>query len=149
MNTPKKDYYAPMHTAEHILNGIMVKLFGCPRSVNCHIERKKSKCDFILENEPTQEQISEIETNVNNIISQNLPVKHEIVSYDEAAAKYLVRVKKEDNPTIRITSIGDFDYCPCIGEHVTNTSEIGIFKITTTSYENNIFRLRYKLIRNI
>ncbi len=146
MNNPKKDYYAPMHTAEHILNGVMVKHFGCPRSVNCHIERKKSRCDFKLYKEPTPEQISEIETTVNNIISQNLEVKHEFVDYDEAAQKYLVRVSKADNPTIRIISVGEFDHCPCIGEHVNNTSEIGTFKITTTSYENNIFRLRYKLL---
>ena len=35
-----------MHTAEHILNGTMVRMFGCPRSRNAHIERKKSKCDY-------------------------------------------------------------------------------------------------------
>ena len=39
---------APMHTAEHLLNATMVKTFGCPRSRNAHIERKKSKCDYIL-----------------------------------------------------------------------------------------------------
>ena len=37
---------APMHTAEHLLNATMVKTFGCPRSRNAHIERKKSKCDI-------------------------------------------------------------------------------------------------------
>ena len=29
---------APMHTAEHILNQTMVRLFGCPRSTNAHID---------------------------------------------------------------------------------------------------------------
>ena len=38
-----------MHTAEHLLNATMVKTFGCPRSRNAHIERKKSKCDYILD----------------------------------------------------------------------------------------------------
>ena len=33
---------APMHTAEHLLNATMVKTFGCPRSRNAHLERKKS-----------------------------------------------------------------------------------------------------------
>ena len=37
---------APMHTAEHLLNATMVKTFGCPRSRNAHIEKKKSKCDY-------------------------------------------------------------------------------------------------------
>lgn len=39
---------APMHTAEHLLNGTMVKMIGCKRSRNAHIERKKSKCDYPL-----------------------------------------------------------------------------------------------------
>lgn len=38
-----------MHTAEHILNGTMVRMFGCTRSRNAHIERKKSKCDYLLD----------------------------------------------------------------------------------------------------
>lgn len=33
---------APMHTAEHLLNATMVKTFGCPRSRNAHIEKKKA-----------------------------------------------------------------------------------------------------------
>ena len=40
---PKKDYFEPMHTAEHILNQTMVRMFGCPRSRNAHIEKTKSK----------------------------------------------------------------------------------------------------------
>lgn len=34
---------APMHTAEHILNQTMVRLFGCERSKNAHIEKKKKQ----------------------------------------------------------------------------------------------------------
>ncbi len=147
MNSPKKDYYAPMHSAEHILNRTMVNIFGCKRSENCHIERKKSKCDFILPQAPSQKQIDEIEKYVNNIINKNIEITHKFIDFDEAEEKFTLKVKKENNPKIRITSVGDFDDCPCIGEHVKNTSEIGSFKITTTSFENNIFRIRYKLLR--
>ena len=61
LNSHNKEEYPPMHTAEHILNGTMVRLFGCPRSRNAHIERKKSKCDYLLETCPTEEQVAEIE----------------------------------------------------------------------------------------
>ena len=44
LNDHNKQEYPPMHTAEHLLNATMVKTFGCPRSRNAHIERKKSKC---------------------------------------------------------------------------------------------------------
>lgn len=147
MNLPKKNYFAPMHSAEHILNKTMVDMFNCERSENCHIEKKKSKCDFILNTEPTDYQIIEIEKSVNHIISQNLPVTHKLMDFDQAEKQFKLRVTKENNPKIRITSIGSFDHCPCIGEHVENTSDIGTFKITTTSFENNIFRIRYKIVK--
>ena len=46
---------SPVHTAEHILNRTMVNMFGCPRSRNAHIERKKSKCDYLLAECPTDD----------------------------------------------------------------------------------------------
>ncbi len=147
MSNSKKEYYAPMHTAEHILNRTMLNLFHCQRSENCHIEKKKSKCDFALKQAPSDEQILQIEKKVNEIISQNLEITHKFIDFDKAATQFKLRVAKEENQKIRITSIGNFDHCPCIGQHVKNTSEIGIFKITTTSYENNIFRIRFKLIQ--
>ena len=52
LNEHNKQEYPPMHTAEHILNQTMVRMFGCPRSKNAHIERKKSKCDYELQEEP-------------------------------------------------------------------------------------------------
>ncbi len=39
-------YDPQMHTAEHILNQTMVRIFGCERSFPSHIEKKKSKCDY-------------------------------------------------------------------------------------------------------
>ena len=38
----------------------MVTMFGCPRSKNTHIEKKKSKCDYILDSCPTDEQVAAI-----------------------------------------------------------------------------------------
>ena len=143
---PRKDYYEPMHTAEHILNQTIVRMFGCPRSKNTHIERKKSKCDYLLEQAPTEEQILEIENKVNEVISQNLPVTIETVSLDEAKnLADLSKLPEGTEGTIRLVKIGDYDVCACIGAHVNNTSEIGRFKILTHNFENGVWRMRYKL----
>ena len=69
LNSHNKAEYEPAHTAEHILNATMVKMFGCPRSRNAHIEKKKSKCDYILAEEPTAEQVAQIEAKVNEVIA--------------------------------------------------------------------------------
>ncbi len=137
---------APMHTAEHILNATMVKMFGCPRSRNAHIERKKSKCDYILEQEPSPEQVAAIEAKVNEVIALNLPVTIEFMSKQEAAQIVdLSKLPDDASQTLRIVRIGEYDACACIGAHVENTSEIGTFKIISHSFENGVWRLRWKV----
>lgn len=139
---------APMHSSEHILNATMVKMFGCPRSRNAHIEKKKSKCDYILDSEPSAEQVQAVEAKVNEVIGQNLDVTVEFVSREEAARIVdLSKLPEDASETLRIVRIGDYDACACIGAHVRNTSEIGVFKIISHSYENGIWRLRWKVVR--
>lgn len=138
-----------MHTAEHILNATMVKTFGCPRSQNAHIERKKSKCDYELNVCPTDAQIQMVEDKVNEIISKNLPVVSEFMTQEEAENRVdLSKLPKDASQTLRIIHIGAYDSCACIGLHVENTSEIGMFKIISHDYneERKILRMRFKLI---
>lgn len=146
LNEHNKQEYPPMHTAEHILNQTMVRMFGCPRSMNAHIERKKSKCDYDLDKEPTQEQVAEIERKVNEIIESGLDVTAEYMPVSEASKIADLRKLPENvSDTLRIVRIGDYDACACIGAHVDNTSEIGRFKIISHSYENGKWRVRFKL----
>lgn len=138
--------FPPMHSAEHILNQTMVRMFDCGRSRNAHIERKKSKCDYFLEASPTDEQICEIERRVNEVIAQNLTVFFEYVSLEEASRiADLSKLPDGTDSTIRIVRVGDYDTCACAGTHVSNTSEIGIFKILSHDFENGRWRVRFKL----
>ena len=146
LNAHNKEEYPPMHTAEHILNATMVRLFGCPRSRNAHIERKKSKCDYLLESCPTEEQVAEIERKVNEVISRNLDVTIDFVSREEAAAIVdLSKLPEDVSETLRIVRVGDYDACACIGAHVRNTSEIGTFKILSHDFEDGRWRVRWKV----
>lgn len=136
-----------MHTAEHILNQTMVRMFGCPRSKNAHIERKKSKCDYELAEAPTTEQMAEIERRINEVIDRHLPVTIEFMSREEAAQLVdLSKLPEAAGDTLRIVRIGDYDACACIGAHVSNTSEIGHFKMLTYEFADGRLRLRFKLL---
>ena len=147
LNDHNKQEYPPMHTAEHILNATMVKMFGCPRSKNAHIERKKSKCDYILESEPTESQIAELEAKVNEVIASNLDVTIDFVTHQEAVSIVdLSKLPDDVSETLRIVRVGDYDACACIGAHVLNTSEIGQFKILSHSFNDGIWRVRWKVI---
>ena len=137
---------APMHTVEHILNQTMVRLFGCERSRNAHIERKKSKCDYTLLCAPSDEEITAIEQQVNDVIGQCLPVTIEFVSRDNVPTGVdLSKLPADASDTLRIVRVGDYDICACIGTHVENTAEIGRFKIISHSFESGTLRLRFKL----
>ena len=146
LNAHNKEEYPPMHTAEHILNATMVRLFGCPRSRNAHIERKKSKCDYLLAEAPTEEQVAQIESTVNEVIGRNLDVTVEYLTHEEAAAIVdLSKLPEGVSETLRIVRVGDYDACACAGAHVKNTSEIGTFKILSHDFENGRWRVRWKV----
>lgn len=146
LNPHNKEEHKPSHTAEHLLNQVMVRMFGCERSRNAHIERKKSKINYTLDHEPTPQQIEEIERQMNELIAQNLPVTYEYVTRQSIPEGVtLDKLPQDASETIRIVRIGDFDICPCIGQHVSSTGEIGSFHITSTSYKDQSFRIVFKV----
>ena len=147
LNNHNKQEYPPMHTCEHVVNRTMVNLFGCGRAVSAHIERKKSKLDFALPECPSDEQIQEIEKTVNEVLRQNLPISMEFITQEEAMGRFdMKRLPEGASETVRVVHVGDYDECLCIGAHVENTSEIGIFKIISHDYKEGIFRMRFKLV---
>lgn len=146
LNEHNKQEYPPMHTCEHIVNRTMVNIFGCGRAVSAHIERKKSKLDFALPKAPSVEDIKNIEKTVNKVIARHLPVTTEFITQEEAVGRFdLKRLPDNASDTVRIVRVGDYDECLCIGLHVTNTSEIGTFRIISSDYKDGIFRIRFKL----
>ena len=143
----EKNYDPRMHTAEHILNQTMVRMFGCMRSKNTHIERRKSKCDYILPNPLTESQIFEIEREVNRVISLEMEVTDEFIPKSEAASFLDLSKLPPDAPdTLRVVRVGDYDACACIGPHVKNTREIGTFRIISSDFNNGVLRIRFKLV---
>jgi len=146
INDHNKQEHPPMHTAEHILNQTMGRMFGCPRSRSSHIERKKSKCDYLLAEAPTPAQIEEIQKRVNEVIYQNLPVMVTYAKRDEVPESVdLSKLPGDASEMLRLIAVGDYDLCACAGTHVANTSEIGIFKIISTDYADGKLRVRFKL----
>ena len=141
-----KQYHPQMHSAEHILNQTMVRMFNCGRSFSNHIEKKKSKCDYHFERDLTEAELEEIERRVNKVIQNDLKVVEEFISKDDAEKEYnLTKLPDEAGETIRIIKIGDYDACPCSGLHVSHTKEIGRFKIISTVYNDGKLRIRFKL----
>ena len=149
LNEHNKEEFPPAHTAEHLLNQVMIRLFGCERSYNAHIERKKSKMSFYLDHKPTRQEEKEIEREMLRLIDEDLPVTFEFVGRDEIPVGVkLDRLPDDASETLRLVRIGDFDVCPCIGKHVRSTGQIGRFEMLGTNWDEHerSFRVRFKII---
>lgn len=159
LNEHNKEEFPPSHTAEHLLNQTMMRMFGCERSRNAHIERKKSKISYILDHKPGRKEEKAIADRMNELIEEDLPVTFEFVKRDELTpentaegGKYagvsLDKLPEDASDTIRLVRIGDYDVCPCIGKHVRSTAQIGHFEMLGTNWdeEKHSFRIRFKIV---
>lgn len=150
LNAHNKEEFPPAHTAEHLLNQTMMRMFGCERSRNAHIERKKSKISYILDHKPSRHEEKEIERRMNELINEDLPVTFEFVTRDNIPdGVSLDKLPEDASETLRLVHIGDYDVCPCIGKHVRSTSQIGRFEMLGTNWdeEKRSFRIRYKVVQ--
>jgi len=150
LNEHNKDEFPPAHTAEHLLNQTMIRLFGCGRSTNAHIERKKSKMTFQLDHKPSRQEEKQIEREMQRLIDEDLPVTFEFVTQDSLPEGVSPdRLPSDASETIRLVRIGDYDVCPCIGKHVRSTSQIGRFELLGTNWDEQqrTFRVRFKVVQ--
>jgi alanyl-tRNA synthetase len=123
----------------------MVRKFDCGRCFSSHLNKKKSKCDYHFDRSLTDDEAKEVETAVNKAISANLDVTEEMVSLEGASGDFNLTRLPDGVETVRIVRIGDYDSCPCIGAHVDNTAEIGMFRMISHDFNDGVLRIRYKL----
>ena len=148
-NEHNKEEFPPAHTAEHLLNQTMIRMFGCGRSENAHIERKKSKMTFTLDHKPSRKEEKAIEDKMNELIADDMPVTYEVVNRANVPADVTVdRLPSDASEKIRLVRIGNYDVCPCIGKHVRSTSQIGKFVMLGTNWDEqkHTFRIRFKIV---
>jgi misacylated tRNA(Ala) deacylase len=135
-----------MHSAEHLLTGVLVGKFGMGRPFTTHLEKKKSKADYKFSRLLTEEEARNVEATVNGQIDLDLPVIEDFLPRNEAEKTFnLSRLPETAGETVRIIRIGDFDACPCAGVHVSRTREIGRFRLLSWSFEEDALRIRFRL----
>jgi misacylated tRNA(Ala) deacylase len=135
-----------MHSAEHILTGVLARKFAIGRPFTTHLEKKKSKADYHFTRTLSEEEGQEVERLVNEQIDHDLVVREEFLAREEAGKTFnLMRLPEDAGDTVRIIRIGDFDACPCAGQHVATTKEIGHFRLVSWSFEDDALRIRFRL----
>ena len=143
------------HSGEHIFAGLINRRFGYS-NVGFHMELlgENPHVTVDFDGELSEESLSELESAVNAVIRQNLPVEEKYVeerdseesesgkseekltgeevpigSLEQGQKTMEFRQKKALSGAIRVISIPAVDSCACCGTHVKRTGEIGLFKV--------------------
>ncbi len=119
------------HTTTHILHQALKKVLGDHvNQKGSNITEERLRFDFSHPEKMTKEQIEEVEKIVNEEIQKEHKIICEEMKIEEARQKGAVGLfedKYED--TVKVYTIGDFSIEICGGPHVSNTKELGKFKI--------------------
>ena len=113
------------HSGEHIVSGLVHETYGF-NNIGFHMSQDRMTID--LDGEIPEEGLARIEKRANEIVWENVPVRTDLYTPEEAG-KVEYRSKKELSGEIRVVSIPGADVCACCGTHVARTGEIGLVKI--------------------
>lgn len=121
------------HTATHLLQAALREVLGK------HVQQQGSlvaedrlRFDFTHPKAISKEEIKRIEDRVNENVAAGIPVQKEVLSIEEAKQKgALAFFAEKYGDKVRVVSIGDVSKEFCGGTHLTNTREIGTFKIAS------------------
>ncbi len=121
-----------LHTATHLLQAALREKYG--QSVvqrGSNITPDRLRFDFSFDRKITDQELTEIEERVNQIIEKNIPVHFEEMTYDQAQEVGALGLFKDkyDIDKVKVYFVGDFSVECCGGPHVKSTAEIGKFKI--------------------
>lgn len=132
-----------LQTAEHILARILENQFEDLKIVIAWFSEDFGILEVNTSFDLRHFKKSNYEKDVNDIIKQNLNINIFQLRREEANGFDLSRIKK-DIPEIRIVEIESFDKRPCADNHVSNTIEIGLFKIQKIKrVGKNRYRIRF------
>tara|TARA_Y100000310_G_scaffold203351_1_gene203584 strand:+ start:17174 stop:18925 length:1752 start_codon:yes stop_codon:yes gene_type:complete len=121
-----------LHTATHLLNEALRKVISKDIvQKGSNITPERLRFDFNFDRKLTSEEIKKVEDLINKKIKEAIPVKREEMSLEEAKKKNAQDVfghKYTDK--VSVYTVGNFSVEICGGPHVSNTKELGKFKIT-------------------
>ena len=129
----KRSKITANHTATHILQAALKEVIGSHiNQAGSYVDDSRLRFDFTHFEKITNEQLKAVEQKVNDVIFKGIDVEIANMSKEEALASGAMALFDEKyGDTVRVVSVGNYSKELCGGCHVTNSSNIGLFKIET------------------
>jgi alanyl-tRNA synthetase len=134
VNAVRRHQTACNHTATHLLhNALRIVLGGNVRQAGSLVSPEHLRFDFSVREAPTGDQLRQVEDLVNRRITENHPVRPFVTTREFAAEIGAIgQFEVKYGEFVRVLEIDDFSRELCGGTHVAATSQIGLFKITSS-----------------
>ncbi len=134
VNAVRRHQTACNHTATHLLhNALRIVLGDHVRQGGSMVRPERLRFDFFVREAPTAEQLRQVEDLVNRRIVENHAVRPFVTTREYAAEiGALAFFEEKYGEFVRVLEIDDFSRELCGGTHISSTSQIGLFKITSS-----------------
>ena len=121
-----------LHTATHLLHEALKKVLG--EDVNqrgSNITKERLRFDFSYHDKLTEEQKTEIENIVNDVIARDLEISFTEMTVEEAIKEGAIGIFTDKyDERVKVYRVGDYSMEICGGPHAERTGDLGHFKIT-------------------
>ena len=130
------------HSVTHLLHRALKDVLGNHvNQAGSLVMPDRMRFDFSHFEAMSKEEIEEVEKIVNEKIFEGLPVETKLTNLNEAKEMGAIGLFEDKyHDEVRVLSMGDYSRELCGGTHVSNTSEISMFKILSESGISNGIR---------
>ena len=125
------------HTATHILLSSLQKVLGPQvEQAGSYVGSDRLRFDFNHHQAMTAEELAKVEEMVNDVVLQALPVETKVLNIEDAKKLGATAIFGEKyGEVVRVVAVGDFsepfDLEFCGGTHLSNSAQIGQFRIVS------------------
>ena len=144
VNHEERELTKRNHSATHLLQSALIKVLGGHvKQAGSSVGPDRLRFDFTHSEALRPDEIAQVEELVNTAVASSYPVVAAHMTKDEAVKKGAMALFGEKyGDRVRVLTMGNFSCELCGGTHVSNTGEIGLFKILVeTSLASGVRRI--------